>query len=126
MATTVTVTSPASGVVLYSWNALAVSDVTDAIPCHAAKRILVQFTGGTFSGSQINLQVSLDGTTWLPMYEDAASTTNGTIGNTTPAAVLATAAGIKIYSGQPAPFVRVEVTGGTGSALQVRMMLYTL
>lgn len=126
MATTVTVTSPASGATLYSWDLLAANETTEAISSHAAKRILVQFTGGTFNGSQINLQVSIDGTTWLPMYEDAASTTNSTIGNTTPAAVSATAAGVKIYNGQPAPFFRVAVTGGTGSALQVRVIVYNL
>ena len=126
MATTVTVTSPASGATLYSWNALALNDVTDGIASYAAKRILVQFTGGTFSGSQINFDVSVDGVTWVPGFEDGPSMTNSTIGNSTPANVLATAAGIKIYNAQVAPFFRVTVTGGSGSGLQVRVMVYTL
>lgn len=126
MATTVTVTSPASGATLYSWDLLAVGDTTEAISSYAAKKILVQFTGGTFGASQINLQVSVDGTNWLPMYEDGPSTSNATIGVTTPAAVAATAAGVKIYNGQPAPFFRVSVTGGTGTGLQVRVIVFNL
>ena len=126
MATTVAITSPFAGTTVYTWDALAAGDTTGSILVGNANTILVQFTGGEFNSSQINVQVSLNGTTWLPAYEKGPSTTNGTIGATTPTLVAAVAAGVKIYDCQLAAYARIEVTGGTGTALKCVMLLRTL
>jgi len=126
MATTVAITSPFAGTTVYTWDALAADDTTGSILVGNAHTILVQFAGTTFNSSQINVQVSLDGTTWLPAYEKGPSTTNTTIGNTTPTAVAATAAGVKIYDCQLAAYARIQVTGGTGTGLKCVMLLRTL
>jgi hypothetical protein len=86
--------------------------------------MLVQFTGGTFDGATINLQNSLDGVTFVPMYESFVTTSGPVTNVTTPAAVNATAAGVKVYHGLVTPFFRIEITGGTSpTGLKVRVLL---
>jgi hypothetical protein len=123
MATTHTVTSPASGDLLYSFSALATND-TFVIDASAAKSILFQVTGGTFGATPAvcALVGSLDGTNWAPLFckqqltSGLAVTTN----------VSATSANTTIFDVQPSRFVRVEVTGSGGSGITCNVLIRTL
>jgi len=126
MATTHTVTSPASGDQLYSFTALADGDTFD-IDASAAKSILFQVTGGTFNASTVALTGSLNGTNFTPLYHNASgfgvAWGAGVASNT---AVQATSANQGLWHVQPSRIVRVQVTGGTGTGLTCNVLIRTL
>jgi hypothetical protein len=123
MATTHTVTSPASGDLLYSFTALATGDTFD-IDASAAKSILFQITGGTFGGTPAvcALTGSLNGTNWAPLFCKQQLTT----GVAVTLDVKATSANTTIFDVQPTRFVRVQVTETGGSNITCNVLIRTL
>jgi hypothetical protein len=121
MATTHTVTSPASGDLLYSFTALADGDTFD-IDASAAKSILFQVTGGTYNSSTVALTGSLNGTNFAPLFGKQQLTT----GVAVTTAVSATASNQTIWDVQPTRIARVAVTGGTGTGLTCNVLIRTL
>jgi hypothetical protein len=121
MATTNTVTSPTAGDTIYSFSALANGDTFD-IDASAAKSILFQVTGGTFNSSTVALVGSLDGTNWAPLFGKNQLTTGVAVTSD----VKAVAANAIVWDVQPSRFVRVSVTGGTGTGITAVVLLRTL
>jgi len=76
MATTFTVSEPASGDMLYTYSALARNDTCAAINVTSAKRIVAQALSGNLGTDTLAIEGSLDGTNWGPLYPpDAVSLT---------------------------------------------------
>lgn len=111
---------------LYSFTALADGDTFD-IDASAAKSILFQVTGGTFSLSTVALTGSLNGTNFTPLYHNASGfgVTWGA-GVASNAAVSATGPNQAIWHVQPCRIVRVQVTGGTGTGITCNVLIRTL
>lgn len=112
MAITVTTTAPNDFEQVYTYAALAGSDTTAAIPIWAGERVMLQLTAYAYSGAGatgVTCQTSLDGTNWAQAYEGAGAAL-------AIEAIAATAANGRVYSVQPARFLRVVVAAGVTSA----------
>lgn len=115
MAITVTTATLNDFEISYTYSALAASDTTAAIPIWAGERVLLQLTAYTYSGAGatgVACQTSLDGSAWAPAYEGAGAALAIEL-------VAPTAANGRVYSVQPARFLRLVVAAGVTSAQAV-------
>lgn len=112
MAITVTTATPNDFEQTYTYASLATSDATAAIPIWAGERVMLQLTAYTYSGAGatgVACQTSLDGTNWAQAYEGAGAAL-------AIEAIAPTAANGRVYSVQPARFLRLVVAAGVTSA----------
>lgn len=128
MATTVTVTSPAAGDILYTFSpGLNFGEESDPIDASAANRILFQAcssTGG--SASDIELLGSLDGINWVTMYQPGINYfTSAVITNLVAVPVKAQTTGTAIYETTPTRFLKVRVSSGSMTGVKICLLLRT-
>lgn len=127
MATTNTVTSPYAGQTVYSFTALATNDTFD-IDVSQATEILWQVTGGTIGTSTVALVGSLDGSTWVPLYQkpNGFGINWGALGVSNEPVRVTALPSPGVFYVQPTRFVRVQVTGAGGSGIQCTLIVRTL
>lgn len=108
MAITVTTATPNDFEQTYTYASLAANDTTAGIPIWAGDRVMLQITAYAGSGA-ITCQTSLDGTAWAPAYEGAGAAL-------AIEAIAPTGANGRVYSVQPARFLRLILAAGVTSA----------
>ena len=108
MAITYTTTNPNDFEHIHTYASLAASDTTAAMAIWAGERVMLQITAYAGSGA-ITCQTSLDGTNWAPAYEGAGAAL-------AIEAIAPTGSNGRVYSVQPARFLRLVLAAGVTSA----------
>ena len=128
MATTFTVTSPASGDTLYTFSpGLDFGEESAPIDASAANRILFQVCSSVAgSASDIELLGSLDGINWVTMYQPGINSfTSAVITNLVAVPVKAQTAGTAIYETTATRFLKAKVSSGSMTGVKICILLRT-